>query len=101
MNHVYLTLINRVRELTSKEVYNGQADDDAIYPYAVIKLSLVDNTEKDRDDYMLTVSCWDKRPSPTHAHAVALAEEIRNALLNFRQDRKSTRLNSSHVAISY
>lgn len=84
MNNVYLALINRIREFTDKEVYNGQASDDAKYPYAVIKLGPIENTEKDRDDYMLTVSCWDKRVSPSHAHTVALAEEVRKALLNFR-----------------
>src|SRR5690625_2984968 len=84
MNNVYLALITRIREFTNKQVYNGQADDDAKYPYAVIKLGPIDPTEKDRDDYMLTVSCWDKRESPSHAHAVALAEEVTNALLDFR-----------------
>lgn len=84
MNNVYLTLINRVREFTNRDVYNGQAKDGANYPYAVIKLSPVDNTEKDRDDYMLTVSCWDKRESASHATAVGLAEEVRNALVDFR-----------------
>lgn len=84
MNNVYLALINRIREFTDKEVYNGQASDDAKYPYAVIKLGPIENTEKDRDDYMLTVSCWDKRVSPSHAHAVALAEEVRSALLDYR-----------------
>lgn len=84
MNNVYLALINRIREYTDKQVFNGQASDGANYPYVVIKLGPIDPTEKDRDDYMLTVSCWDKRESPTHAHAVALAEEVRNALVDYR-----------------
>lgn len=84
MNRVYSALINRIREYTSHEVYSGQASDKANYPYAVLKLSAVDNTEKDRDDYMLTVSCWDKNEQPSHARAVALAEEVRKALLNYR-----------------
>ena len=84
MNNVYLALITRIREYTSREVYNGQASDKAKYPFAVIKLGPIDSTEKDRDDYSLTVSCWDKRESPSHAQAVALAEEVRSALINFR-----------------
>src|SRR5699024_4665200 len=77
-------LITKVRGFTDKQVFNGQADDGATYPYAVIKLSAIDNTEKDRDDYMLTVSCWDKSQSPSHAKAVNLAEEVRSALLDYR-----------------
>lgn len=84
MNNVYLALITRIRAFTDKEVFNGQASDGANYPYAVIKLTPVDNTEQDRDDYTLEVSCWDKRASPSHATAVALAEEVRSALLRYR-----------------
>ncbi|MCM3739235.1 DUF3168 domain-containing protein [Oceanobacillus luteolus] len=84
MNNVYLTLINRVRAFTNHDVYNGQAEDNAPYPYVVIKLNPIANTEKDRDDYSLTVSCWDKRESPSHATAVRLAEEVRSALIDFR-----------------
>lgn len=84
MNHVYLALINRMREYTDRSVYSGQAPESAVYPYAVATLTPVENTEKDRDDYMLEVRCWDKRESPSHSYAVALAEQVRSALLNFR-----------------
>jgi|SRR5690625_4703505 len=84
MNHLYVTIQNQIKSKTSREVYNGQADDKAKYPYVVVKLGPVDPTEKDRDDYMLTASCWEKRKSGSHATVVALAEEVRNALLDFR-----------------
>lgn len=84
MNHVYLALINRIKEYTDNEVYNGQAKDGARFPYAVLNLGPVDSTEKDRDDYFLTVSCWDKSESPSHAKVVNLAEQVRSALLNYR-----------------
>lgn len=84
MKRVYAVLNNRIKEFTSHEVYSGQASDKANYPYAVLKLSAVDNTEKDRDDYMLTVSCWDKNEQPSHSRAVGLAEDVRKALLNYR-----------------
>lgn len=84
MNHVYVALIRRIREFTDYDVYNGQANDNTTYPYAVIKLGPVDPLEKDRDDYMLTVSCWDKSQSSSHARVVSLAEEVRSALLEYR-----------------
>lgn len=84
MNHVYVALIRRIKEFTDNDVYNGQADEKATYPYAVLSLSAIDNTESDRDDYTLTVKCWDKSQSPSHARAVALAEQVRKALLRYR-----------------
>lgn len=84
MNHVYLTLNNRIKQYTDKAIYTGQASESATYPYAVLTLSPIDNTEKDRDDYTLTVSCWDKSESPSHARVVSLANEVRDALLNYR-----------------
>lgn len=84
MNHVYLALINRIKEYTERGVYSGRAPDKAVYPYGVLTLSPVENSEKDRDDYTLRVSCWDKRESPTHSYAISLAEEVRSALVDFR-----------------
>jgi hypothetical protein len=52
------------------------------FPYVVYKLLPIQNTEKDRDDYALEVSCWDK--SESDLRVMELAESIRTDLVNFR-----------------
>ena len=54
------------------------------FPYAVFKLTPVSNTEKDRDDYMLTISCWDKTESPSDRRVLEVADNIRKALINWQ-----------------
>src|SRR5437868_15410901 len=40
-------------------------------------------------------------PAPESVHEDVLAERLLSLIEHFRLDRKSTRLNSSHVSISY
>lgn len=74
-------LINNAHEY---ETYQAIAPEKATYPYVTYKLMPVDNTEKDRDDYTLEISCWDKSESTSHARVMQVAESIRKALLNHR-----------------
>jgi hypothetical protein len=52
------------------------------YPYVVYKLLPIQNTEKDRDDYTLEVSCWDK--SNSDINVIQIADSVREALVKFR-----------------
>ncbi|WP_117168872.1 hypothetical protein [Paraliobacillus sediminis] len=54
------------------------------YPHATYKLLPVDGTENDRDDYTLEVSCWDRSESTSHAIAIGIAEDVKQALKRYR-----------------
>lgn len=64
--------------------YDNQAPETASFPYVVYKLLPIQNTEKDRDDYTLEVSCWDRVDGTSSARVTQLADDIRGALVNFR-----------------
>lgn len=84
MKHVSIPLYQRINNAHEYGTYQGQAPQKEPYPYVTYKLMPVDNTEKDRDDYMLEVACWDKSESTSHARVMDIAESIRKTLLNYR-----------------
>lgn len=84
MIELMTTLYQQINNAHDYATYQGQAPQDATYPYVVYKLLPVESTEKDRDDYTLEVSCWDKSESTSHVKVVVLADMIRKELLHFR-----------------
>lgn len=84
MKHVATPLYQLINNAHEHETFQSIAPEKATYPYVTYKLMPVDNTEKDRDDYTLEISCWDKSESTSHARVMQVAESIRKALLNYR-----------------
>jgi hypothetical protein len=84
MKELMTAIFQQINSAHEYKTHNGIAPQTASYPYVVYKVLPVSPTEKDRDDYTLEVSCWDKSESTSHAKVVELAENVRRALLNFR-----------------
>ena len=84
MKNVMAVIYQQLNNVDEYETYNGIAPQKAVYPYRVYKLMPITPTEKDRDDYMLEVSCWDKSESTSHVRVIDMAERTRQALLRFR-----------------
>ena len=84
MKNVMAVIYQLLNSVDEYETYNGIAPQKAVYPYRVYKLMPITPTEKDRDDYMLEVSCWDKSESTSHVRVIDMAERTRQALLRFR-----------------
>lgn len=84
MIHIAAPLYQQINGAHQHKTYTNPAPQDATYPYVTYKLSPVGNTEKDRDDFMLEVSCWDKSESTSHVRAMQLADSVHQALTNFR-----------------
>lgn len=73
----------RLNEFLDKPVESVPAPSNAKFPFVTYKLTLIDNTEQDRDDYMLEISCWDKEQI-SHARAIDLANKVQRALRNWK-----------------
>ena len=94
MKEIMTAIYQQINNAHEYETYNGQAPQKITlsdgrriptpYPYVVYKLLPVSPTEKDRDDYTLEVSCWDKSESTSHVRIIGIAKGIRQALLMFR-----------------
>lgn len=101
MKNVLTNLYQKINSAHSYTTHNGRAKQGSAYPYVVYKLSPVDNTEKDRDDYDLEVSCWDKSESTSHVVAVELADKVRDALVNYRDVNEHQLLIVSRPSMGY
>ncbi len=75
-------LYTQINNAHAYKTYRTQAPDTASYPYVVYKLLPIQNTENDRDDYTLEISCWDK--SNSDINVIQLADSVREALVKFR-----------------
>lgn len=84
MKHLMTALFQQIDGAHAYKTYNGQATQDAVFPYVVYKLTPVAPTESNRDDYMLEVSCWDKSESTSHARVLEIAGNVRSALTDFQ-----------------
>lgn len=84
MKELMAAIYQQINNAHEYETYNGQAPQKAKYPYVVYKLLPVSPTEKNRDDYTLEVSCWDKSEDTSHVRVVGIAENVRQSLLKFR-----------------
>src|SRR5256885_6777528 len=73
-----------------------------LFPYTTLFRSAVRETER-RRDVKRTVDEQDQKPDSGQHHAAACAGEDRASerYPAHQKDRKSTRLNSSHLVISY
>lgn len=84
MMNLMTALYQRIDEAHEHSTYRTQAPEKATYPYSVFKLMPISNTEKDRDDYMLEISCWDKPEGTSDARALEMADNIRKSLIKWR-----------------
>src|SRR3712207_8561268 len=77
-----------------------------LFPYTTLFRSLADNNFilfhgfSRRLGEMPEVE-WDTRQYPDYKQFLKVAKQLESRLIVFHQDRKSTRLNSSHANISY
>lgn len=84
MRNVMVNIYNQISGSHSYRTFQGRAPQSSTFPHVVYKLMPIDNTEKNRDDYSLEVSCWDKSEGTSHMRVVELAEKVRDALLDYR-----------------
>ncbi|WP_444545955.1 tail completion protein gp17 [Virgibacillus salexigens] len=101
MNNLMSILYQTVNNAHDYKTYNGQAPQSATFPYVVIKLLPVAPTEKDRDDYNLEISCWDKSDDTSLVRVQNIANDIRDALLRFRHLDNSNLLMTNRPYIGY
>lgn len=94
-------LYQTVNKAHDHKTYNGQAPQNATFPYVVIKVLPVAPTEKDRDDYNLEISCWDKSDDTSLVRVQNIANDIRDALLRFRHLDNSNLLMINRPYIGY
>jgi len=85
MMNLMTALYQRISNAHEYETYRTQATQDAKFTYVVFKLERIVSTESDRDDYTLTISCWDKSESSSDKRVLELADSIRKALTDWRQ----------------
>mgnify|MGYP001428708744 FL=1 len=81
--HEYRTF----QSIVPKKVYENGQWVSVPFPYVVMKMRPIESTEKDRDDYTLVVSCWDKADSDADtslARVMGIADSIWQELLHFR-----------------
>jgi|SRR5690625_3736187 len=81
MMNLMTVLYQRINSAHEYETYRTQAPENATYPYAVFKLMPISNTERDRDDYTLEISCWDKSEGTSDARVLEMADDIRKSLI--------------------
>lgn len=74
---------DRLKDYIDKDVRSVPAPTESAYPFVTYKLTMIDNTEQDRDDYMLEISCWDK-DQISHARVIDLANKVQQALRNWK-----------------
>lgn len=101
MKQLIQALYQQINNAHRYHTHPSPAPKDATYPFVTYKLLPISNTEKDRDDYTLEVSCWDKAESPSHARVVELADEVRSALVNFRHLDEHNLIIASRPSVGY
>lgn len=84
MKNLMTVIYQQIDQAHPYKTYNGIAPSDAEYPYVVYKVLPVQNTEQDRDDFNLEISCWDKSTSTSHGRVVDIADAIKLNLKRFR-----------------
>lgn len=84
MNELKKILFNQINQAHEFSTYNNKAPQVANYPYAVYKIMPIANTEANRDDYMLEISCWDKNEDTDFTRVTQLATDIKQSLEYFR-----------------
>lgn len=84
MMNLMTVLYQRINSAHEYNTYRTQAPEDATFPYVVFKLMPISNTENDRDDYTLEISCWDKSEGTSDARVLEIADNIRKSLIYWR-----------------
>lgn len=94
MNNLMSVLYRTIDNAHDYKTFSGRApqaiknpdgtEKSITFPYVVYKLMPVAPTEKDRDDYNLVVSCWDKSEDNSLVRVQEIADDIRNSLIRFR-----------------
>lgn len=93
MMNLMTALYQHISESHDYETYRTQAPQEVElpngkkiptpFPYVVFKLMPISNTESDRDDYTLEISCWDKNEGTSDAKVLEIAESIRKDLISW------------------
>lgn len=84
MMNLMTALYQQINGAHEFSTYRTQAPEGASFPYVVYKLTPISNTEKDRDDYTLEISCWDKPEGPSDKRVLEIADAVRESLINWR-----------------
>lgn len=94
MMELMRTLYQRIDNAHIYATYRTEAPDKVMlpngqmgvtpFPYVVFKLKPIQSTEKDRDDYMLEVSCWDKPQGTSDELVMTIASQVRDVLTKWR-----------------
>lgn len=97
--HVFDTYRNQAPQ----KVYKNGTWVPTPFPYVVYKLLPVQNTESDRDDYTLEVSCWDSTDSNTYTstRVEEIADNVKQALTRFRNLDNKNLVITSRPNIGY
>lgn len=84
MKYVRPAIYQQLNKVHDYPVLSVPVKQSQQYPFITYKITPVDNTEKDREDYMLEVSCWDKSESTSHSVVLGMADKTMEALQGFR-----------------
>lgn len=97
MKHLIQSLYTIISQSTSWSVYDSQANQNATYPYIVFKLPNSNNTESDREDFIVEVDLWDDK---TFWRSVEDSTRIYDEVTKVDDAIKKTRiLNEHHLLI--
>lgn len=84
MKHVRTAIYQQLNTVHDYPVRSVPVASTQQYPFITYKLTPVDSTEQDRQDYMLEISHWDKSESTSHTRVVEMADKSHEAIRGFR-----------------
>ncbi|TYS91898.1 hypothetical protein [Rossellomorea aquimaris] len=97
MKNLIQSLYTIISQSTTWSVYDTQANQNAVYPYIVFKLPNSNNTESDREDFIIEVDLWDDK---TFWQSLEDTERLYEEVSKVNDAMKKARiLNEHHLLI--